>query len=315
MKSRDLLGSGSVRVVYNSLGKLCHLLLIFISLLFFKFKMEKTAMLKALPLLVCQVISIVIYHFDFTSALEGTRPAIVNLEAVGLLFINIIVCVYMEVLNRYYIAKNKAELSEQRLQAQKNQYLQILNRQEETRRLWHDIKKYMAAMETLVSSDANEEMQKNLYNIKQLLEPIENIFDTGNIVIDGILNYGAKKANENGCKLIADIWVNQHMNFPASDLFVIIGNTIDNAVEASSCMDIETKKNIHIQLVQKNHLLFYEITNNFKESQKPKKGIHGYGLKNAKACVERNGGKINISKSNGKFEVRVYLNLGENQED
>lgn len=310
MSAEALMGSGSVRIIYNSMGKLCHLLLIFISLTFMKFKTEKAVILKALPLLSCQIISILMYHFNFISALEGTKPVVVNLEAIGLLYINIIVCVYMEALNRYYIERNKAELSEQQLQAQKNQYIQIMNRQEETRSLWHDIKKYIAAMEALANADASDEMQSSLANIKNALEPIESIYDTGNSVVDSILNYGVKKASEYGVKINAQIWVDQHFNFPATDLFVIMGNTIDNAVEACAQLQEDNEKNVYIELRQKNHLLFYEIKNKYNPEQKKKSGdIHGYGLKNAKSCVERNGGKMTTNCDGNVYELSFYLNL------
>lgn len=313
LKAEELMGNGSVRVIYNSLGKLCHLLLIFICHTFLKFKMEKAALLRALPLLVCQIISIVIYHFNFISALEGTKPTIINLEAVGLLFINIIVCVYMDVLNRYYIEKNKAELSQQQLEVQKNQYIQIMKRQEETRRLWHDIKKYFAAMETMANTDSNDEMQRSFDNIKNALEPIESIYDTGNSLVDSILNYGAKKASEFGVKIKAQIWVDKHFNYPPTDLFVIMGNTIDNAVEA--CMELEEcgERVVYIQLRQKNHLLFYEIKNKYNPNQQKKSGeIHGYGLKNVKSCVERNGGKMLLNNEGNVYELSFYLNLEDN---
>ncbi len=313
LKAEELMGNGSVRIIYNSLGKLCHLFLIFFSLTFMKFKMEKVAMLKALPLLICQIISIVIYHFNLISALDGTKAFIVNIESLGLLLINIIVCIYIEVLNRYYIEKNKAELSQQQLEVQKNQYIQIMKRQEETRRLWHDVKKYFAAMETMANTESNDEMQRSFDNIKNALEPIESIYDTGNSLVDSILNYGAKKASELGVKIKAQIWVDKYFNYPATDLFVIMGNTIDNAVEA--CMELEecSERVVYIQLRQKNHLLFYEIKNKYNPNQKKKsREIYGYGLKNVKSYVERNGGKMLLNNEGNVYELSFYLNLEDN---
>lgn len=310
--AEELMGNGSIRLIYNSLGKLCHLFLIFLSLTFIKFKMEKAAMLRAIPLLICQIISIVIFHFNFISALEGTKPFIVNLEAAGLLIINIIVCVYMEALNRYYIEKNKAELSQQQLEVQKNQYIQILERQEETRRLWHDIKKYFAAMEFMAGADSNDEMKRSLAHIKTVLEPIESIYDTGNSLVDSILNYSGKKASDVGVKIRTRILVDKHFDFPATDLFVILGNTIDNAVEACEQLE-ESERIVYIQLKQKNHLLFYEIKNKYNPKLKKKSGdIHGYGLKNVKVCVEKNGGKMHINSDGNVYTMWACLNLGDN---
>ena len=313
--AQALMGNGNIRMIYNAMGKLCHLLLAFISLTFMKFKTEKAAVLRAFPLLSCQMVSIVIYHFNFASALQGTKSNTYSLEAMGLLYINIIVCIYIELLNRYYEERSKAELSRQQLEVQKNEYMQIMERQELTRALWHDIKKYAAAMETLARSDAGEETQRILSDLKTRFEPIENVYDTGNGLVDSILNYGAKKAAEQVVRINAEVWVDGHFDFPAADLFVIIGNTIDNAIEACVQLERYEDRRVDILLKQRNHMIFYEIRNKFDPSQKKKGGgIHGYGLKNVKACVERNEGIISIRQENCFFTLTVQLNLGDQAE-
>ena len=119
-----------------------------------------------------------------------------------------------------------------------------------------------------------------------------------------------KKAEELGVAIRPEIWVDGRLNFPATDLFVIIGNTLDNAIEACCQIEEESARVVSIVIHQKNHLLLYEASNpyNGKKLQRPG-NIHGYGLKNVEACVARSNGLMDISKKHGIFTVSIQLNL------
>ena len=307
-----LMGDGVDRLIYNILCKLLHLLCLYIVLTITKPQVSTHSILKALPLLSCQILSIYICQKNFLIVMDGNGPEFLRLETLGILYINLVMCVFVEVLNRSHERERESEMARQQLELQKNYYLDIMERQEETRSLWHDIKKYMASMEALVDSENKEEAQQCLDNIQSAFSEIANVVDTGNKLIDSILTYGMKKAEESGITIRPEIWVDSKIDFPATDLFVIIGNTLDNAIEACCQIEDEATRIISVGLHQKNHLLLYEISNpyNGKKTQKPGK-IHGYGLKNVEACVERNDGLMSISKENGVFAVSIQLNLGE----
>ena len=305
----DLMGSGVERLLYNTSGKLLHLLCLYIILAITKPKLDRHSVIRALPLLSCQVLSIYICFHSFISIARGNDPTYVNFETLGLLYINIVICAYVDVLSRAYEAEKEAQLAKQQLDVQKNYYMDVMERQEETRSLWHDIKKYMASMESLVGSENKEEAQRCLEKLRSAFPKSATAVDTGNTLIDSILTYGMKKAEEVGVVLRPEIWVDSNLNFPATDLFVIIGNTIDNAIEASSRVDAPDRI-VSISLYQKNHLLLYEIKNPYNPDAEPKPGkIHGYGLKNVRACVERDNGEMSITRENGIFDVSIHLNL------
>ena len=185
-------------------------------------------------------------------------------------------------------------------------------RQEETRSLWHDMKKYMASVEALIANENREEAQRCLEGIYSAFSELSSAVDTGNKLVDSILTYGIKRAREHGVSVRPDIWVDNNLAFPATDLFVIIGNTLDNAIEACAQLDDAAERVITVTLRQNNHLLLYEISNPYvdKNTRKPGK-IHGYGLKNVRACVERNEGLLQISKQDNIFRVSIQLNIGE----
>ena len=312
VSTNSLMGDGAGRLIYNIIGKLFHLLCLYIVLTLTRARLDIQSLFKALPLLSCQILSIYICYKNFTIVLAGNGSDFLRFETICLLYIDLIMCAFVEVLNRSHEKERETEIARQKLELQGKYYVDIVERQEETRRLWHDIKKYMASMEALVDSANKEEAQQCLKSIQSAFSEIANTVDTGNKLIDSILTYGVKKAENLEVVIQPEIWVDSEINFPATDLFVIIGNTLDNAIEACSQLEDETARIISVGLHQKNHLLLYEISNPYtgRSFQKPGK-IHGYGLKNVEACVERNGGLMSISKENGNFSVSIQLNLGE----
>ena len=204
----------------------------------------------------------------------------------------------------------QAKIAEQKLCAQQVYYQDTIARQEETRTLWHDIKKYLLVMETLARASAHGEVRTAYEEIRGRFHYLEHIVDVENPVVNGILSYAAEQTYAADISLSMDVWVGKELHISPADLYVIIGNTVDNATEACSQLPKE-KRRIHIILQQMNRMLFYEISNPFDLSysnMEQKQGkIHGYGLKNVEKCVKNNNGDINISRENMIFTVSIRV--------
>lgn len=186
----------------------------------------------------------------------------------------------------------------------------MMESQEEIRALWHDITKYMNSMEALVSNDKLDEANSILNDLRSTVASIHLVVDTGNEIIDSILSYEMKSAKKNNVVLKPTVWVSNNLDIPASDLFIILGNTLDNAIEASRNLSNKKDRYIEVDLYQKNHLLSYVVKNKYSSVVAKKPGnIHGYGLKNVKSCVEKNHGSMTVSNFNNTFEVRIVLNV------
>lgn len=310
VNSDALLGAGAARSVYIVMGKLLHLLCLIVILTMTKRQYSRKVIFRTLPLWLCLLFSLFVCYHNYTALLAGASAAVVIVETVGLLFINLVICIYVEVLNRAYARQQEAVLARQQLQLRESYYQDLVERQEETRALWHDIKKYMGAMELLVDQDKREEAQACLEGLQRSFERAQNIFNTGNPSVDSILAYGLKKAEEAQAKLRCKTWIDSRLDVPASDLFVIIGNTLDNAVEACGALPEGEARWIDVSLTQKNHLLRYEIRNPYAPSSaREKKRIHGYGLKNVETCVQRHNGTMTVRKEEGYYTVLIVLNV------
>ena len=106
-----------------------------------------------------------------------------------------------------------------------------------------------------------------------------------------------------------DVQVPQEVFVTAADLYVLLGNTLDNALEACSELAAGDRK-IVLQLRMHTEVLFYKISNPYIDShlRRKRNQFHGYGLKNVQHCVNRYHGNLEICTENGIFSVSAHLN-------
>jgi sensor histidine kinase regulating citrate/malate metabolism len=207
-------------------------------------------------------------------------------------------------------ARQQAALAQQQLALHETYTAAAQTQQEQLRALWHDIKKYMTAMEALTQQGQTEQARQCLAQVRQAVTQLAPPVDTGNPLIDHILAQSFDKARQAQTAIVPQVWVSPQMQLPGADLFILLGNTLDNAIEACAVLPEGISRAITLTLTQQNQLLFYEISNPYDPAQAPKPGpIHGYGLGNLRACVRRNGGHMTVSQDGGLFRVSILVNL------
>lgn len=265
-----------------------------------------------IPLILCQIASAYACYQSFFSLMNGSNSTAVIVEVLSLLYINVTICVYVERLKYTYLLREQAKIAEQKLHAQQAHYRDAIERQEEARALWHDIKKYLLAMESLAQKGEHDEIQSTYEEIRGKFNYLEDIVDVETSIVNGILSYTVEQTHEANIELSMDVWVGKELCISPSDLYVIIGNTVDNATEACSQLPKENRK-IHIILRQTNHMLFFEISSlcdpEHSDIYKKTGQIHGYGLRNVEKCVKDNSGDMNISKNESVFTVSIQLTV------
>lgn len=145
----------------------------------------------------------------------------------------------------------------------------------------------------------------------------KTISNSGNIVIDSLISYWYMIAKEKKIEFLVNICVPMMMPFKGADICLILGNLLENAVEAAQ--RAEGKKYIKIKIkYDKNNLLVY-VTNNYKgtlvktkdfklKSTKPDAENHGVGLASVNRAATKYHGTVMIEDSVPEcFTVRVLL--------
>lgn len=304
-----LMQAGSARLIYVVFSNLIQIPLLILISHFFSRKENVLRILWLLPIIAIQIASIAVcYVVQYHAADENFPDYLIGLMAV-LLLMNILIVFYVEALRKNEQEKFRAEFNEQQYRLQMEYYQQLKERQEETRALWHDIKKYILAMQAVAERGNPEELHKIVRDATDAFERSKNISTIGNPVVDALLNQYLHTAEENGIKVTLDVTIPEVLSISPLSLSILIGNTFDNAIEACCGLPPEQRK-IHLQLRKQYRSLFYRLDNPYSDTSRSLRvgRHHGYGLKNVQRVVKESDGDFYAEKKNGTFTVKVRLN-------
>lgn len=229
-----------------------------------------------------------------------------------LVVVNVAVIFYAEMVHAIERERTRALLAEQQYQLETEYYRKLQESREETKALWHDIKKYILAMQALAESGKSEEARDIVRQANEAFNRVQKISVFGNPVVDAVLSRYLQLAKENTIKVQMEVSIPADLHYSPLDLTVIMGNTLDNAIEA--CLELpKEQRKIDISLRKQNAMLFYKLENPCKEPAKRKKneGYHGYGLRNVQKIVRKCQGYFECKKKNGIFTVMVRVNCDE----
>ena len=195
------------------------------------------------------------------------------------------------------------------------------------RSMKHDMKNTLAVIMQLAGRE-EAELQTYLSELNQNFDNLEFQFKTGNTVVDTLLNMKYHEA----IRIIPDIRIDaerllfsDEMHIQSYDIGVMIGNALDNAMEACRKLkaeDPEAETFIRLTSFKKGKMIFIEVENSFngrvvkkKQSEFPvtdktDKREHGIGLLNIKHTAEKYHGAVDWSVDGKVFTLSVMMKNG-----
>ncbi|MCM1253382.1 MAG: GHKL domain-containing protein [Clostridium sp.] len=180
----------------------------------------------------------------------------------------------------------------------------------------HDYHNHIQTLKAYMSLSQYEETMQYLNRLEADLANVDTLLKTGNVMVDAILNSKLTLMQERHIPVDATAAVPENISIPDIDLSVIIGNLLDNAMEA--CMQLPEKERfirIYIDVIKKQ--LYISVTNSMPEQVKKReerfstsKGNgHGLGLFRIDSIVNKHGGYVNRQTDSGVFATEITLPL------
>ena len=206
------------------------------------------------------------------------------------------------------IAKRVASFETEMLQ---KYYAEVDNMYTKMRGWRHDYRHHIQAMKIHAANGDYEEIVKYLDMLDDDLTNIETVIRTGNKMADAILNSKLSLAAEKQIKVKAEAKIPVSLTVSELDLCIVIGNLLDNAIDA--CMELPAEKRlIRIYMEMKGNYLYLALTNTAggakKQNFRTTKGEgHGLGLTRADAVVKKYGGYITRASEDNAFSTEVLL--------
>lgn len=165
-------------------------------------------------------------------------------------------------------------------------------------------------LQTLKGQLEAGEIDRALAYIEQLdnqLMNVDNLLKTGNVSLDAILSAKIAQAKVDSITVTVKANVPDSLTISDVELSIIIGNLLDNAIEA--CRSVESNRFIRIYISMKGKMLYFSMLNSSGEKKKKtgslfatqKEGMHGFGLRRAEAILEEHGGWVKYNSEDGAF--------------
>lgn len=181
----------------------------------------------------------------------------------------------------------------------------------------HDYHNHIQALKAYMSLSQYEQATAYLDGLEKDLTMVDTVLKTGNVMVDAILNSKLSLIQEKKIAVDATALVPEDIAVSGIDLSVIIGNLLNNAMEA--CMELPREQDrfirIYIDIIKKQ--LYISVTNSMKGKAgksggrflSRKTGSHGFGLYRIDSIVARYGGFLNRQTEEGVFATEIMLPL------
>lgn len=210
----------------------------------------------------------------------------------------------------------QGKLEEEQTQAElSRKYYEAMEQQNfEIRRLKHDLSNHLQVLFAL-PADKKDAYIKELLEASILTKTLKYCNDnTVNVILSNKASVMAQKDIEFYIK--ADILKELPMEKP--DICALLGNALDNAVEAVENLP-EEERRVSLEMRWTKGMLVLRIENPchsintgntvFLETTKKDKKAHGYGLRSISGIAEKYGGRVEIQTENERFRLLFYCNI------
>ena len=158
----------------------------------------------------------------------------------------------------YY--ENLSNIMDVRLTEQVKHYEQVEKTDNELRKFRHNYKNMKIGLMSLLNNKDTDGAKKYVADCDELLDIDYTLYQTGNSIINAILSDKAMKVKDKGITIKFTGLIPQ-TKISNTDLCIIFGNILDNAIEAVEKVDDNIAKEINIDVYKKKDYLFITVTN------------------------------------------------------
>lgn len=201
---------------------------------------------------------------------------------------------------------------------QKAQYETAMQNVDVINQKCHDLKHQIAALK-LISDKV--QWDSTIHSLEQSVMIYDAIAESGNKILDAVLTEKSLLCEAKGIELtcMADGKCLDLMD--AVDLYTLVGNVLDNAIESAVQLPNPEQRTISFMAFSRAGLIFLQVENyyqgelqfdeNLPRTRKSNTDYHGFGLKSIQSIAEKYGGFLTVQAEDHIFLLRVTLPMAE----
>lgn len=178
----------------------------------------------------------------------------------------------------------------------------------------HDYHNHIQSVQAHLALGHIANAQEYLAELDTDLSQLGSAVESGNVMADAVLSSKMSLAQREQIKVNCSAQLPEELSVSDTDLCVLLGNLLDNAIEA--CRQIPPEQRfLRVYMALVKDQLYISVQNaakeilNFDERNyiTSKRGDHGLGLLRVKILVEKYEGYLNLQNEPGIFAAEVTL--------
>jgi sensor histidine kinase regulating citrate/malate metabolism len=189
---------------------------------------------------------------------------------------------------------------------------------ESIRSIKHDMKNHLMVTVSYLNENDPESAKQYISQILNKLNAVHSYIETGNSLLNHILNEKLSLAREKGIDIKAEVENLEFRNMESVDFSALLTNLLDNAIEASA-LEIASgfnpelrvsisKRREYETIVVKNKVSASVLENNPElETSKEDKEDHGKGVAQIRQITERYNGMCDFYEEDGFFVACAFI--------
>lgn len=211
-----------------------------------------------------------------------------------------------------------AQLKQEQAESLQREYQALRRTYEDNAKLYHDLHNHIEAIYHCLTQGDLQAAERYCADLRTPLQALSQTVFTGDQAVDYLIASKLALAQRAGIATAVHIEYPRHTNLRSVDLTAILGNLLDNALEAAETAP-EPQRFLHLTIRRIHAMLVLKVENGtgsvpIRENgalrtAKADKAMHGWGLKSVQTAAERYDGTLSTSYQDGVFRAVVTLSF------
>lgn len=278
-----------------------------------------TGFLAKIPqMIVLSIVTVYVTTVIFFLSYESNSEFVILLTILTVLLLiaaNVLILTISDKILEQEMKLQSLEFAEERLKQQEEYYKTVVDKQKEILRIRHDMNNYLLSLAGYIEENQTEKALEKISQKTIKLRKEEYIL-CENPCIAALLSAKCHIMQKKNVKFDYRIQMPEKLLVDETELCIILGNLLDNAIEACEKFENREGKTIFLKIRYEEDYIVMNITNPVckgfepeegRKTLKKQKGLHGFGMENVRILAEKYDGTVMFSCEDNIFSADVLL--------
>ncbi len=221
--------------------------------------------------------------------------------------------------HQYEVEKELAKLRAEQAELLERDYTALSNVYAVNAKLFHDLHNHIGALRQLLAHKRYGEAVRYLDGLQAPVRGMADTVWTGDETLDYLINSKAAAAEADGIAFQIQVEYPRHTDIRSADLCAILGNLLDNALEAVRQVPPDGQRFVRLTIRRIHQMLVIKVENacgtvplqenGALKTTKAEGGLHGWGLKSAQTAADKYDGMVQTACADGVFRAVATLSF------